>query len=308
MYDNVLVTGGTGFVGKSLALVRPEWTYVGSENCNLMDYNELLQYLLEMKPDAIIHLAAKVGGIKENKENQALFFDENVVMNTNVIKAAHAADIQRVMASLSTCAFPDVVKQYPFNENDFFSGPPAITNFSYGFSKRMLHVQCQSYRKQFNRNYSTFCPSNIYGPYDNFDLESSHFVAALVRKMFENRDEVIEMWGTGKPRRQQLYINDLAEIIPILLNNHNTSSPVIVCGNENLSILEMCEEAKKSISSINPHIDFQFNGKLDGQFRKDGNNAELLSLLDNNFEFTKFAEGVMKTYEWYKVSRRHNNN
>ena len=303
-YKKVVVFGGTGFVGSALRVHRPAWVYLSSNDCDLTNIQSVIDTLNKIKPDAILHLAAKVGGIKENRDNQAVFFDDNVLMNTNVIKAAHMCNIERVLASLSTCAFPDKCESYPFDESALFSGPPAETNFSYGFSKRMLHVQCMSYRKQFGRNYSTFCPSNIYGPGDNFDLGSSHFVAALVRKIHENSDGKVMMWGTGNPRRQQLYVEDLAKIIPSLLEKHNTSLPVIVSPNENLSIFEMCKIAANEIS---PGIRFEFNLELDGQYRKDGSNSELFRLI-GDFNFTNFSIGVKKTYEWYKSSTRHNNN
>ena len=298
--ENVLVLGGSGFVGTALRRHRPSWTYWGSNDCDLKDYKGLKLSISKVKPGAIIHLAAKVGGIKENKENQAIFFDENVLMNTNVVRAAHECNVDRLLSSLSTCAYPDSVNSYPFNESNFFDGPPAETNFSYGFSKRMLHVQCMSYRKQFGRNYSTFCPSNIYGPNDNFDLESSHFIPALIRKIYEATTDEIEMWGTGKPKRQQLYVDDLARIIPVLVHEHNTSTPLIVAPEENFSISEMCEIAARQIGK---KIKFNFNNKLDGQYRKDGSNLMLRNLLGDNFEFTKLRDGIGLTYEWYKSSR-----
>jgi GDP-L-fucose synthase len=296
-YKNVVVLGGTGFVGKALQRHVPDWIYLGTKDCDLKNVDDIINTLNKLKPDAVLHLAARVGGIKENRDNQAVFFDDNVLMNTNVIRAAHTCGIDRVLASLSTCAFPNKVNDYPFDESMFFAGPPAKTNFSYGFSKRMLHVQCLSYRNQFERNYSTFCPSNIYGPGDNFDLESSHFVAALVRKIHENAGDKMIMWGTGAPRRQQLYVDDLAKIIPVLLEKHNTDTPLIVSPNENLSIFEMCQIA---VDQINPDIEFEFNFELDGQYRKDGSNNALLELI-GDFDFTSFKDGVKATYEWYKT-------
>lgn len=277
---------------------------MGSRDCDLTNFDEVLLMLEEQAPDAIIHLAARVGGIKDNAENQAEYFDTNVQINTNLIRAAHRCGIERILASLSTCAFPDKCESYPYSERTLFTGPPALTNFSYGFSKRMLHVQCMSYRKQHGRNYSTFCPSNIYGPHDNFDLESSHFVAALIRKVAHRTIDDITMWGTGEPLRQQLFVNDLAELMPLLLDKHNGNEPLIVAGDENLSIAEMCYTLT---AVINEKINFKFNNKLDGQFRKDGNNELLKSMLPTTFSFTKFAEGIEQTYEWYKSSTRHNN-
>jgi GDP-L-fucose synthase len=292
----VLVTGGSGFLGKRLKIYKPDWTYISSKDYDLTSTEETKQMFRDIKPAAVVHLAARVGGIKDNAENQALFFYQNVMMNTNIVHEAYLAGVPRLLASLSTCAFPDTVDNYPFSEKDLFSGPPAITNFSYGFSKRMLHVQAASYRKQYGLNYSTFCPSNLYGPNDHFDSESSHFVPSLISKIAKAKDgDKIEVWGTGQPLRQQLYVDDLCRAIPELLDKHATDDPIIVAPDENLSIMTM-SETLVDISKKN--LEIFFNGNLDGQYRKDGSNGRLLDIIPN-FEFTSFISGASQTYNWY---------
>lgn len=292
----VLVTGGSGFLGKRLSIFKPEWIYLSSNDCDLTNQKQTRELMQDLKPNFILHLASRVGGIKDNVEHQADFYYHNTMINVNILSEAHNANIDRVLSSLSTCAFPDKVNNYPFTESDFFSGPPAKTNFSYGMTKRMLHVASMSYREQYKRNYSTFCPSNIYGPGDHFNQEKSHFVAALVHKIASSdEDSTVELWGTGKPLRQQLYVDDLCKIIPILLEKHNTNTPLIVAPTENLSIRKMAEEL---IKYSKKHINLSFNNKLDGQFRKDGHNQQLLELI-GEFEFTSFEDGIKKTYDWY---------
>lgn len=297
MTSKVLVTGGSGFVGKRLKNINPDWIYVSSKQYDLKNKEECHNMLEEYKPDVILHLASKVGGIKENSLKQAEFYYNNTMINTNILECARQHNVERVLSALSTCAFPDVVKKYPLVEEDLLSGPPAITNFSYGYTKRALHIQSVSYRKQYGLNFSTFCPSNVYGPQDNFDSESSHFVPALVRKlsMAKNGDE-LEFWGTGRPLRQQLYVDDLVKIIPILLEDHNSSIPLIVCPNENLSIADMIDIGLKK---VNKNVKISFNNMLDGQYRKDGSNKKLLDLL-GDFDFTSFEDGFLKTYKWYE--------
>jgi GDP-L-fucose synthase len=296
----VVVTGGTGFVGTRLKNKKPNWIYMSSKDCDLLDYNQTVEFMKSEKPDAIIHLANKVGGIKENATKQAEFYNTNTYINTNVLKAAHEAGVTRVLSCLSTCTFPDIVEKYPFTEKDVLSGPPAKTNFTYGYTKRALYVQTNAYRHQYGVNYSTFCPSNIYGPNDNFDLDSSHFVPAMIRRVHEAKDgDTVEFWGTGSPLRQQLYVDDLVEIIPFLLESHNTDVPLIISPDQNLSIKEMIE---MFLNNIEKDVKIAFNGRLDGQYRKDGSNKKFKELY-GDFEFTKFENGVLKTYEWYKKSK-----
>jgi len=298
---NVVVTGGSGFLGTRLKEFRPEWIYLSSKDCDLINQKQTSEYFNDVKPDSIVHLAARVGGIKDNIENQADFYYQNTMMNTNVLHAAKEAGIKRVLSSLSTCAFPDHLKEYPFDENKLFSGPPASTNFSYGITKRALQVQSMSYREQYGLNFSTFSPSNIYGPLDHFGSTASHFVASLVHKVaMAKAGSSIELWGTGTPLRQQLYIDDLCNIIPILLDKHNTSFPIIVAPFENLTIAEM---AQTLVKQTKKDLTLVFNGMTDGQLRKDGSNKKLMNLL-GGFEFTPYESGIKKTYDWYTEKRR----
>tara|TARA_Y100000034_G_C6900711_1_gene416532 strand:- start:1409 stop:2299 length:891 start_codon:yes stop_codon:yes gene_type:complete len=293
----VLVTGGSGFLGQRLKIYKPDWYYLSSRDCDLTNSIATSELFQDVKPSAVLHLAARVGGIKDNVMNQGEYYYQNVMINTNVIHQAYLNGVNRLLAALSTCAYPDNLSHYPFTEEDFLQGPPTYTNFSYGYTKRMLHIQCQAYRRQYGVNYSTFCPTNIYGSGDHFDSLSSHFVAALITKVAKAKDgDTIELWGTGAPLRQQLYVDDLCEIIPLLLEKHNTIEPLIVAPNENLSIAEMSALLK---SQVHKNIKIIYNNNLDGQFRKDGSNEKLKELI-GNYKFTKFKEGVLKTYNEYE--------
>jgi len=296
----VLVTGGSGFIGRRLALLKPDWIYVSSADYSLDSYEDTRLMYRDVRPDAVIHLASLVGGIRANKNNPVVFFEKNILINLNVIRCAFEHKIKRVLASLSTCIFPDTLSHYPFNESNIFEGSPSETNLSYAMSKRALYVHCNAYRKKFNLNYSTFSPSNVYGPGDHFLDPDSHFIAALVRKLSHAKQgDEIEMWGTGNPLRQQLYVDDLVQILPKLLISHNNETPLIISPDENLSIKEMCEIGNK-ISQKD--VRFKFSGGLDGQFRKDGSNALLKDLI-GNFKFTTFEEGFRKTYNHYNDLR-----
>lgn len=292
----VVVTGGSGFVGRRLQLVEPDWIYLSSKDYNLMDSGECDRMFKELQPDAVVHLAGQVGGIKANDECPADFYYMNITMNTNIIQKAYENGVRRVLASLSTCTFPDVVGNYPLTEKNIFDGPPAATNISYGYAKRSMLIQILAYRKQYGLDYSSFCPSNLYGPEDNFDLNTSHFVPAMIRKFSEVKDgDAVEVWGTGKPLRQQLHVDDLAKIIPTLLEKHHTDIPLIVAPSENLPISKMVSIIQKKSGK---NCEVYYNNKLDGQFRKDGSNRKLIDLI-GEYNFTDFEEGVGQTYDWY---------
>jgi GDP-L-fucose synthase len=297
----VLVTGGSGFVGTALKRIRPDWHYISSRDYDLTSAYQARGAIRDHRNlDAIVHLAGRVGGVKENALNQAEFIQQNLLINTNIIHEAYCENVPRVLSSLSTCIFPENIKNFPFVEEDMHDGPPPISNFSYGYAKRCLQVMTSAYRQQYGVNYSTFTPSNLYGPGDNFDLESSHFVAAMIRKIYQSRDgDNIEFWGTGRPLRQQLFVEDLAMLIPMLLNKHNSSEPIIVAPDENLTIKEMIDICLK-ISGKS--VEYSFNGEHEGQVRKDGSNRKLLNLI-GDYKFTSFENGLRKTYEWYKGAR-----
>ena len=181
----VIVTGGTGMVGNAFKSLSEDYILVGTRDCDLRDINQCNQ-LLKDNPgiETVIHLAAKVGGVQDNINNPTSFFSDNILMNCNILNAAHHTGIDRVLSLLSTCVYP-VDAEMPYTEKDVHSGEPHETHFSYAYSKRMLDIQSRGYRKQFGRKYTTAIPNNIYGPHDNFDLNKSHVIPGLIRKIYE---------------------------------------------------------------------------------------------------------------------------
>ena len=167
--DRILVTGGSGLVGKHLQDILPDAIYVSSKDYDLTDLQQVRDMMNKEKPTSVIHLAARVGGIVDNINYPVDYLEENVLMNTNVLKACHEFDVEKVIAILSTCVYPDVVDIYPMKEEDLFNGPPTPTNFSYGFAKRCMAAHIDSYRKQYNKKWSYLIPCNLYGEYDKYE-------------------------------------------------------------------------------------------------------------------------------------------
>jgi len=252
------------------------------------------------KPEKVIHLAAKVGGIKDNIQHPADFIYQNVMMNTNVVHYAYKYNVDKLIATLSNCAYPDVAKKYPMTEDQFHNDLPSPTNLSYGYSKRLLDVQLKSYRKQYGCNFTSAIPCSIYGPFDNFKDGESHFLAALIKKIYlanKSKENSIKLFGTGKPLRQYIYSEDVAKILLTLLEKYDDEEPVNVASYENLSIKDIAKTAIKSTNSSNIRIEFD-RSSPDGQFRKDINNNKLFNII-SNFEFTTLSDGIKNTYDWF---------
>jgi GDP-L-fucose synthase len=291
----ILVTGGSGLVGRYLQDILPgsNTFYMSTRDGDLTDIQFVRWMISSYTPDVVIHLAAKVGGIKDNISNPVGYFEDNILMNTNILKVSHEYKVKRFIGVLSTCIYPDKVENYPMKEEDMFLGPPTPTNFSYGYAKRSLAVQIDAYNQQYGTKYNYLIPCNLYGEFDNFENENKmHFITALLHKIRNAKDNKIELLGTGKPLRQFMYAKDFAEIIKLVIDNDITES-FNVAPDYNYSIKKMAEIA---INSINPLLKINFsNPELDGQYRKDVDNSKMRSLIPN-FKFTPLEEGILRTY------------
>jgi len=297
----LLVTGGSGLVGHALQKIHPDAVYISSKDYDLTKEKEVKAMFEKHRPTKVIHLAARVGGIKDNMDHPAEFIYQNVLMNTLVIHYAYKYNVEKLISTLSNCAYPDIVKSYPLKEEQLYDGPPQSTNFAYAYSKRVLGVQIESYRKQYGCNFFSVIPCNMYGPYDNFNETHSHFVAALIRKIHEiktNKKNTLQLLGSGKPLRQYLYSEDLAKILLILLEKCDGKEPInIAPKDENPTVDEIAKIALKATSSESIKISFD-RSFPDGQYRKDICIDKLLKII-GDFEFTSLSDGIKKTYEWY---------
>lgn len=289
---SILVTGGTGMVGKHLQEILPNAIYVGSKDWDMTKWEEVDYYMSLQKPTIVIHLAAKVGGIQENIAKPAEFFDDNILMNTNILRACHKHDIKRFIGVLSTCAYPDKVENYPMKEKDLFEGPPTPTNFSYGYAKRCMAVQIDAYNKQYGTCYNYVIPCNLYSEYDNFNNKNkAHFVTALLQKILKSKNETLNLLGTGKPLRQFMYAGDLAKIIKLMIE-HNIYDNFNIATNENLSIDNM---ARTALQVTGNNYKIEYTNNVDGQFRKDVCSSKLYEIFPD-FKFTSFKQGIEKVY------------
>ena len=302
----VLITGSKGFLGPHLVKslqTNYELLTPSSSQLNLLNEKDLNDYLHRQSnssslPDAIIHLAAVCGGIGANQKSPADFFLQNSLMNLNILKTAHRFNIKKLVTLGSVCSYPKFTP-VPFKEEDIWNGYPEETNAPYGIAKKNLLVGCQAFGEQYKSNFIHLIPVNMYGEYDNFDLETSHVIPALLKKFIQAKERghnSIEVWGDGSASREFLYAGDCAVAIQLALENYNSTDPVNIGTGQEISIKDLVHLIQK-ITGFEGEITFD-TSKPNGQPRRclDTSKAE------KEFGFkaqTSLEEGLRRTYNWY---------
>ena len=298
-----MVTGGTGLVGSALKKISSSYpnysfVFISSKDCDLTDFQETTQIFLKLNPDYVIHLAANVGGLFKNINQKVKMFEDNLMINYNVVKCCHDFNIKKLVAVLSTCIFPDKVS-YPITEEMLHEGAPHNSNEGYAYAKRMLETHIKKYKEQYNKDFICVSPCNVYGPNDNFNLEDSHVIPALIHKCYmakkENTKFIIK--GDGSPLRQFIYSEDLGELILKILEKNNISySNIILSPEKEYSIKEVGENIKEA---FNYRKEIEFNTEFsNGQYRKNVSNQKLLELFPD-FKFTSLEYGIRETISWF---------
>lgn len=300
----VLVTGGAGFLGgfvvEQLKALEPAAIILPrSRDYDLVDRMAILQLLADAKPDIVLHLAARVGGIGANREHPADFFYDNLMMGVQLLHESWRAGVAKFVALGTVCAYPKYTP-VPFKEDDLWVGYPEETNAPYGMAKKMMLVQSQGYREQYGFNSIFLLPVNLYGPRDNFDLHSSHVIPALIRKCVEARDSgahTISAWGDGSPTREFLYVQDAAEGILLAAERYNSSDPVNLGSAYEISIKELTELIAR-LTGFGGQIVWDAD-KPNGQPRRKLDVARARERI--GFEaHTSFEAGLRQTIAWFE--------
>jgi len=303
----VVVTGGAGFLGSvlvaQLAALEPAALVVPrSRDYDLRERDAIVQLLADARPQLVIHLAARVGGIGANREHPADFFYDNLMMGVQLLHASWQAGVEKFVALGTVCAYPKHTP-VPFREEDLWAGYPEETNAPYGIAKKMLLVQSQSYRAQYGFNSTFLLPVNLYGPRDNFDPQSSHVIPALIRKCIEARDSgasEIVAWGDGSPTREFLYVEDAAEGILLSAERYDSSDPVNLGSAFEISIRELTELIAR-LTGFTGRITWD-TSKPNGQPRRKLD----VTRARERFGFaahTSFEAGLRRTVAWYEQQR-----
>ncbi|MDP2598873.1 MAG: GDP-L-fucose synthase [Candidatus Liptonbacteria bacterium] len=299
----ILVTGGAGFLG-SHVVERLIARGVPKENIMVprksdFDFVKWEDCVKAMKgQNIVIHLAAVVGGIGANREHPGKFFYDNLMMGIQLMEAARQAGVEKFVAVGTICAYPKFAP-IPFKEEDLWNGYPEETNAPYGLAKKMLLVQSQAYRAEYGFHAVYLLPVNLYGPRDNFDPASSHVIPALIKKVYEAKKEekpFIEAWGTGKPTREFLYIDDAAEGIVLAAENYDKPDPVNLGAGMEISIKDLTETICRLMGYKG---EIRWNpSKPDGQPRR----MLDVSRAEKEFGFrakTDFEKGLKQMIDWY---------
>jgi GDP-L-fucose synthase len=241
----VLVTGGTGFLGRhvvaELERAGARAIGVGSTDYDLRERADIDRMLASTHPDAVIHLASVVGGIGANRAEPGRFFYENALMGVQLLEACRVAEVPKVVVAGTVCAYPKHTA-VPFREADLWNGYPEETNAPYGLAKKMLIVQAQAYREQYGSNFVSLLPVNLYGPGDNFDLDTGHVIPAMIRRFLAARDEQLAevvLWGDGSATREFLHVEDAARAFHLALERYDAPDPVNVGSGQEISIREL---------------------------------------------------------------------
>jgi GDP-L-fucose synthase len=298
MTKRILVTGGSGMVGHALKDIIPEALFLSSKQCDLRNKEKVDQLFHSYRPQQVIHLAARVGGVGANMRYMGDFYHDNIRINTNVLASAHEYGAEKVLSLLSTCIYPKKIS-YPLAESQIHNGEPHDTNFAYAYSKRMLDVQSRAYRQQYGCNFVTLVPNNLFGENDNYHLQDSHVIPAIMHKILlakQTGGDVI-LWGDGSPLREFTYSGDLAKIILLLLDSYNEAAPINVGNGVEYTI--------KEVAMMLAHR-MKFEGKIvwdssmpAGQLRKPSDSGRLSEYGWQPSDYTPFIHALEKSCDWF---------
>ena len=297
----ILVAGATGLAGSAIVreLIRIGLPAVGisSKDVDLLDRKATFNFLNKLKPNTVIDAAAKVGGISANNTYPVEFLSENIQIQTNLMDAAHSANVEKFVFLASSCVYPKNCPQ-PIKEEYVLTGALESTNSAYAIAKLAGIELIKAYRKEFGHRWISVMPTNLYGPNDNFDLESSHVFPALIRKFIEAKKSnanTVNLWGTGKPRREFLHVDDLAKAIIVCLDNYDADQQINIGTGIDLTVAELAEKIAKNAG---------FTGSINWDTaREDGTPQKVLDIQKiTNLGWKptiNLDQGIKLTVEWY---------
>ncbi len=293
----VLVTGAGGLLGYAVRSLYPDAIFVTSRDCDLTSFENTRDLFRRIGPDCVLHLAAQGGGVKMNASSNADVFAANIQINTNVLSAASEAGVKRLISVLSSCAFR-VREDAPCTEDDLHAGLPFPGNFGYAYAKRLLDIQTRLIEEQYGLHFSTLTPVTMYGPHDNWDLDTGHVAAALIHKCWlakcQNKD--LEVWGSGNAVRQFIFSFDVARILLEEMKTFHGPETLIMEPGQPISIRELAQEVAHA-------MDFRGSLVFDSA-KPEGQKVKVIRSKNfakryPDFKFTPIQQGLKETADWF---------
>ena len=298
-----LIAGSSGMVGRGIVRIAKsqgitDIVEVTSKNCDLRNPQKTRELLLDTKPDVVIDAAAKVGGILANSTEPVDFMINNLQIQTNLFSASHEANVRKVVFLSSSCVYPKLATQ-PIKESSLLTGSLEETNSAYAVAKIAGMRLIQAYRQQFNRNWISVMPTNLFGTFDNFSTTTSHVLPALIRKFHDakiNNDSAVTLWGTGKPKRELMEVDEFARALLLIVEKYDDAETINIGTGKDLSIKEISEIVKDVVG---------FQGEVTwDESKPDGTPRKLLDITKlKNLGYQPHDDlrtGITKTYEWFK--------
>lgn len=313
---NILVTGGSGMVGSLLKDYitslgnknSDKYWFISSKDYDLTDIKQVERCFAERKYDKIIHLAAVVGGLYMNMNNNCRMLIDNLKININIIEQCHKNNIQRGVFCLSSCIYPQQPKTFPMTEDMLCNSEPHNSNEGYAYAKRMLYIMCKNYNKTYNREYICLSPVNLYGPYDNFSIDNGHVIPSLINRMYKTINNIepytsgkFDVFGTGNAERQFLFAPDFAIIIYKILNSDVKEDLINVCNDYEYKIKDIVNIISHELNFNKENIKYNIEYS-DGIIKKTVDNTVLKTIMkkyDIEHEFININEGIKMTIEWF---------
>ncbi|MEO0095120.1 MAG: NAD-dependent epimerase/dehydratase family protein [candidate division WOR-3 bacterium] len=308
--ERIVITGASGFLGTHITkefrkLDGYEIVPLSSKDYNLLKEDEVIKMFKETKPDYLVHLAAKSGGILSNRKFPAEYYFENIMLITLTFHFAYKFKVKRLLIPIGGCSYPGDAKS-PITEEDMWKGYPQIESAGYSMAKKMALVQSWAYKQQYGFDSVVVIPGNVYGEYDNFSLTESHVIPAMIRKIYEakiNKVNEVTFWGTGRPQRDFVYAGDVAKLFPYFLLEYKGDSPINIATQTSITMKELANKIA-DIIGFEGRISWDENYP-DGQMIKIFS-AEKLKKLNKSCD-TSLEEGLKKTINWF-VENYHKGN
>jgi GDP-L-fucose synthase len=298
----LLVTGGTGLLGHALRPLCPDAVFVSSHECDLRERRDVVKLFQDVRPSQVVHLAARVGGVKANAERNVELLESNAAINAAVLSVARECRVRRLIAVLSSCAF-SLYEERPSTESDLHAELPYQANLGYGFAKRLLDVHVRLVAQDKGLSWTSIAPVTMYGPHDHFDPEAGHVIGALFQRCWHAKQtgQALTVWGSGEAVRQFVFVSDIARLLVAMLAHEPIAETVIVAPDGGLTIRALAEAVARAMQYEGP---IRYDTSQPEGVRVKRLHSERFQKAFPTFTFTRLEDGLQETVRWFLSTKR----